>query len=98
MEGDRNWEPTISSVPTGWFRLVVRYLGSDGGVEVYIDGELVEIWATPRKWDDPNLFPINAGKLIFGRYHSNYGDYGSALIDEFVVYDSILTPEQIATL
>ncbi len=97
LEGDRNWEPT-TAVPTSWFHLVVRFLGSDGGVEIYIDGELKETYYKPRLWDNPNLFPMNSGKLVFGRYNTNHGDYSSAVIDEFIVYDRILSPEEIADL
>ena len=98
VEGDRNWEPQTSSISTGWFHVVVRYLGPDGGVEIYIDGVLQDSYYTPRKWDDPNFFPLNSGELVFGRYETESGDYGSAVIDEFVVFDSILTPEEIAAL
>ena len=94
-EDDRNWEPVTGTVPTGWFRLVVRYLGTNGGVEIFIDGALEASYHTPRV---PRNYPENAGRLVFGRYKTDDGSYSSALIDEFIVYDEVLTPAQIATL
>ena len=97
VEDDRNWEPDTGTVPTGWFRLVVRYLGTNGGVEIFIDGTQAGSFYTPRL-RSANYFPENLGKLVFGRYKTDDGPYSSALIDEFIVYDEVLTPAQIATL
>ncbi len=75
--------------------MVVRYLGTDSGVEIYIDGTLEGSYYSPRV---PRSYAVNVGKLVFGRYKTDYGSYSSALIDEFVVFDEVLTPSQIATL
>ena len=90
-EDDRNWEPTTGTVPTGWFRLVVRYLGTNSGVEIFIDGTLAGTYYTPRLLG-ANSYPENAGKLVFGRYKTDSGSYSSARIDEFIVYDDIRAP------
>ncbi len=97
VEDDRNWEPDTGTVPTGWFRLVVRYLGTNGGVEIFIDGTQAGSYYTPR-FPIANYYPENAGKLVFGRYQTDSGSYSSALIDEFIVYDEVLTASQIAIL
>ena len=97
VEDDRNWEPKTGAVPTGWFRLVVRYLGTNGGVDIFIDGAQAASFYRPRLFG-ANSYPENAGKLVFGRHKTDSGNYGSALIDEFIVYDEVLTPSQIATL
>ncbi len=97
IEDDRNWEPTTGSVPTGWFRLAVRYLGTYSGVEIYIDGNLAGSYYNPRTFASDYYQP-NEGKLVFGRYYTDDGSYSSALIDEFIVYDEVLIPSQIANL
>ena len=85
------------SRPSGWFHLVVNYIGpgEDEGIRVYYNGVLVG--SDTRKY----VHTINDGdgKIAIGRYYNNnqWRD-GSVEVDDLILFNQALTDEEIQRL
>ena len=85
------------SRPSGWFHLVVNYIGPEEGegIRVYYDGVLVG--SDTRK----NVHTISEGngQIAIGRfYNNNKWRDGSVVVDDLILFNQALTDDEIQRL
>ena len=86
------------NIPTGWFHLVLNFIGSNDGQEmvVYLDGE--EVARVARK-STPGTAPQGDGRVVIGRLETDDdGYYGSIMIDELTLWNQALSLQDIQNL
>ena len=84
--------------PSGWFHLVLNFIGPNPGegIAIYHDGVLIDSSDFKHEYaSDPS-----DGLLVIGKGKTGGGidDYSSVVADELRLYNRKLTPAEIATL
>ena len=83
--------------PSGWFHVVVNFLGpNDGeGIRVYKDGADVGNETTIYS----KTYTQGDGRLVVGRYYTDQDlHYAGAQVDELILFNQALSPEEIQIL
>ena len=83
--------------PSGWFKIVVNFIGPDNGegIRIYIDGDQIG--------SDPKIYkhsvPEGDGRVVIGRvYTSTEFRYSSQQMDELILFNHALTDDEIQRL
>lgn len=88
--GDSYANITSSSIDNGWHHVAMSFSGS-GQVRIYLDGSRI----VNKSVSKPNDF---LDQVHIGHY-GNYGSsFGSAYIDDFRIYDNVLSSSDISSL
>ena len=85
------------SRPTGWFHVVVNYIGpSNGdGIRSFYNG--VEVASDTTR--HPYSLPAGDGRIVVGRFQTEVNDYyGNGQIDELLFFNQALTVKDIEEL
>ena len=83
--------------PTGWFHVVYNYIGPEygQGTRVYYDGRLVTGTTQKRVFD----IIEGDGRIAIGRLYTVSSERaGSHEVDELIMFNKVLTDEEIVRL
>ena len=83
--------------PTGWFHIVLNYIGpNDGeGLRILIDG--TEVGSATNK--DGGAYPAGDGRIVVGREYTDSGRrYASVRVDELIYFNASLTSDNVQSI
>ena len=87
------------STPTGWFHVVMNYIGpNDGeGIKLFLDGTEVASDRNLYKYSEPGS--AGDGRIVLGRPFTNKDqNYTSVQVDEITYFNSSLSNGEIQLL
>ena len=85
--------------PSGWFHIVLNYLGPNNGegVRIYYDGELKLEKSTPVR----HVYSEGDRRIIIGKYYSiknhvKHDMFASVQVDELLLFNEALNQDDIS--
>ena len=83
--------------PSGWYHLVINYIGeNDGqGFQVYQNGALA---ANVTRLHAVHSGYLGDGRIVIGRELTTGGFYSSVTVDELIFFEQMLSTQHITAL
>ena len=86
---------TFVTKPSGWFHVVLNFIGPNDGIRAYHDG--VEVGSNTNIHG--NSKHNGDRRIVIGRYFVKSGvTYSSIQVDELLLFDQMLTDDEITML
>ena len=87
---------TFVPKPSGWFHVVLHFIGPDDGIRIYQDG--VEV-RSARKYIRENPKHNGDRIIVIGRsFAESAGTYSSIQVDELLFFNQMLIDPQVTML